>query len=235
MKPTSFDPRNSLWIACLLIILIPFSSCEKQLKEKNKVYEDELRTTNNVELITTDSNEVSCSIYTSSFRITKKNDILKFRATGQSEQTREGKAVAKFHLSNLVPKLSGARTYSVRIHLQGGFQFSNNRFKTGPIIKLIDESVYSFDPTNLEVSTRGEYLTAPKSLTFHIDRGLSNFKVLDGEGQDITKFFVRNNGGKNTEGITLTLGASGDRVSAGPGEKCTTGGLQLDGIEVFAR
>jgi uncharacterized protein YnzC (UPF0291/DUF896 family) len=233
MERTRSDHRKSLWAVCLLIILIPFSSCEKELQEKDKIYEDELKTTNNIELITTDTNEVSCPNETPSFRIEKKDDILKFRAKGISRETGEGKAVAKFHLSDLTPELSDPRTYSVRIHLKGELKFSDYRFFHGPIIKLEDEYAYEYYPTNDE-SSRLEYLEDPKSLTFHIDRGLSNFKVLDDEGQDVTRFFVREEEAENQEKITLTIGASGDLEPPGD-SNCTTGALQLDGIEVFAR
>jgi hypothetical protein len=211
-------------LACFLILLIAFSSCEKELKEKNKVYEDELKDTSNVELKTSDTAGFSCPYRTPEFRIDKENDLLKFLAVGY-----EGRAMAKFPLGDLAPELQDAESFSIKLRFKGEFDPYNYRFGGGPIIQLSHDKVYRYDPSQEEVID--QRLEAPNNLTIKADRPLSNFKVrMDGE-DNVTQFFALEEP-ENEDDLILTVGVEGGSNRQG---NCDAAKIQLDAIEVFVR
>lgn len=224
MEQQSFGQGKAIGIACLLIALSSFSACEKELKEKDRVYEDELKDKSNVELTTSDTAGLSCPHRSPEFRIDQENDLLKFLAIGY-----EGRAVAKFPLGDLAPELQDAKSFSVKLRFKGEFDPYNLRFGGGPVIQLSHDKVYRYDPSQQEVIE--QRLEAPNSLTIKADRALSNFKVrMDGE-DNVTPFFALEEP-ENKEDVVLTVGVEGG--SNRPGN-CDTAKIQLDAIEVFVR
>ncbi|MFB6258800.1 MAG: hypothetical protein ABEH38_08905 [Flavobacteriales bacterium] len=224
MLRKSFHTGRSFGLAGFLIALIPLLSCEKEPKDKNRIYKDELKDTSNVELITSDTAGLSCPYRTPEFRIDKENDLLKFLAVGY-----EGRAVAKFPLGDLAPELQDAESFSVKLRFKGEFDPYNHRFGGGPIIQLSHDKVYRYDPSQEEVIE--QRLEAPNSLTIKADRALSNFKVrMDGE-DNVTQFFALEEP-ENEDDLILTVGVEGGSNRT---RNCDTAKIQLDAIEVFVR